>query len=206
MIIVNFELFIMFIETEVLLAYGALNQSFLKNTFIFREGSDPHYYYQVLKGEVKMISLNPDGKELIQGIFKSGLSFGEPPLLLDKPYPSSALTMEDSVILKLSKPKLMNLLLDNPSLVMSMLEVFALRIYNKALSAQILSNNNPEEKIIGFLNLVKGEMGAKHPTKIPYTRQQIADSTGLCVETVIRTLLKLNQEEKVEIKHHKIYF
>lgn len=194
------------IKTEELLAYGAVNQSFLKNSFVFTEASDPHYFYQVVKGEVKMISLNPDGKELIQGIFKSGQSFGEPPLLLDKPYPSSAIAMEDSVILKMAKSNLMNMFRDNPSLVMGMLEVFASRIYNKALSAQILSNNNPEEKILGFLNLVKGEMGGEQSVKIPYTRQQIADSTGLCVETVIRTLLKLNVEEKVQIKQHKIYF
>ncbi|MFA7274459.1 MAG: Crp/Fnr family transcriptional regulator [Crocinitomicaceae bacterium] len=189
-----------------MLAYGAINQKVSKNEMIFLEGSEPHYFFQVLEGEVKMISLNQDGKELIQGIFKSGQCFGEPPLFVDKPYPSSAVAIVDSIILKMSKKNLLALLDDKPSIAIKLLEIFALRIYNKALSAQILSNNNPEEKILGFLNMVKGDMGVENQTKIPYTRQQIADSTGLCVETVIRTLLKLNNEHKVEIKHHKIYY
>jgi len=194
------------VESDTLLAYGAINQKVSKNEMIFLEGSEPHYFFQVLEGEVKMISLNQDGKELIQGIFKSGQCFGEPPLFVDKPYPSSAVAIVDSIILKMSKKNLLALLDDKPSIAIKLLEIFALRIYNKALSAQILSNNNPEEKILGFLNMVKGDMGVENQTKIPYTRQQIADSTGLCVETVIRTLLKLNNEHKVEIKHHKIYY
>ena len=40
---------------------------------------------------------------------------------------------------------------------------------------------------------------------IPYTRQQIADMTGLRVETVIRTVKKLQREGKLEIRQHKIY-
>ncbi|MBK6785512.1 MAG: helix-turn-helix domain-containing protein [Saprospiraceae bacterium] len=41
---------------------------------------------------------------------------------------------------------------------------------------------------------------------IPYTRQQIADFLGLRVETVIRTLIKMEQEKSVEIRKHKLYF
>jgi CRP-like cAMP-binding protein len=40
---------------------------------------------------------------------------------------------------------------------------------------------------------------------IPYTRQQIADMTGLRVETVIRTVKQLQKEGKLEIIQHKIY-
>lgn len=194
------------LDFELLSAYGAKVENFSKSEFIFSEGCDSHFFHQVLKGEVKMVSLNQDGKELIQGIFKPGQSFGEPPLIIDKPYPSSAIAMEDSVILKLSKENLYKLINDKPFVALEMLEVFAARIYNKALSAQILSNNNPEEKILGLLNIIKKEEGAISPIKIAYTRQQIADSTGLCVETVIRTLLKLNEDKKVEIKNHKIYY
>jgi CRP-like cAMP-binding protein len=40
---------------------------------------------------------------------------------------------------------------------------------------------------------------------IPFTRQQIADMTGLRVETVIRTVKKLKEDGKLEIEKHKIY-
>ena len=41
---------------------------------------------------------------------------------------------------------------------------------------------------------------------IPYTRQQIADITGLRVETVIRTIKRMKEMEKIKIINHKIYF
>ena len=40
---------------------------------------------------------------------------------------------------------------------------------------------------------------------VPYTRQQIADMTGLRVETVIRTVSRLKEEGKISVIKHKIY-
>ncbi len=194
------------IESDILITYGASNQKIRKGDFVFHENADPHFYYQILEGEVKMISMSQDGKELIQGIFHPGQSFGEPPLFVSKPYPSSAIAMVDSVILKLSKEKLFTLMEDRPGISISILEAFAERIYKKAVIAKILSCSDPEEKIITFLDNYREEIEATEPTKIPYTRQQIADSTGLCVETVIRTIKKLSLEQKVTIDKHKVYY
>ena len=194
------------IETDILIAYGAATQKLKKGEFIFTEGSESHYYFQILEGEVKVISLNRDGKEFIQGVFQSGESFGEPPLFANKSYPSSAIALTDSVLLKLSKDKIFVLLQDRPAIALSLLESFSERIYKKAVSAKILSCSDPEEKILTFLDRFKQEIESSEEVKVPYTRQQIADSTGLCVETVIRTLIKLGEEEKVVIKNHKVYY
>ena len=47
----------------------------------------------------------------------------------------------------------------------------------------------PEEKII--INL---------------TRKEIANSTALAIETVIRTVKKMEREKKIVLIDHKIYF
>jgi CRP-like cAMP-binding protein len=41
---------------------------------------------------------------------------------------------------------------------------------------------------------------------IAFTRQEIANFTGLRVETVIRTLKKMEEENKVTIDHRKLYY
>lgn len=194
------------IETDVLIAYGASTRRIDKGEFIFREGGDPHYFYHLLEGEVKMISLSLDGKELIQGMCRTDECFGEPPLFVEKPYPSSAVALKNSVILRLSKEKLFVLLEDRPKIMLSVVKNLSGRIYKKAVTAKILSCSNPEEKIMSFLDNYKEEERLREASKIPYTRQQIADSTGLCVETVIRTLIKLGEENRVEIKKHKVYY
>jgi len=41
---------------------------------------------------------------------------------------------------------------------------------------------------------------------VPFTRQEIANFTGLRVETVIRAFSKMKAEKKIDIINHKIYF
>lgn len=197
---------IMQIDTAILITYGAVTRKVKKGEIVFSEGNAPRFFHQVVEGGIKVFSANSDGKELIQGLFYQGESFGEPPLFIDKPYPSTAVALVDSVVLRLGKDSFFTLLDDYPAITKSLLLVFAHRIYNKAATAQILTSHTPEEKIAGFLKKVKAAAKAEGPFLIPYTRQQIADFTGLRVETVIRALLKLEKEKKLQILQHKVYY
>jgi CRP-like cAMP-binding protein len=194
------------IDTAILITYGAVTRKVKKGEIIFTEGSVARFFHQVVEGGVKVFISNSDGKELIQGLFYQGDSFGEPPLFIQKPYPSRAVALVDSVILRLVKESFFAVLDDYPAIAHSMLTVFAHRIYNKAGTAQILTSHTPEEKILVFLQKVKDTANAEGPFLIPYTRQQIADFTGLRVETVIRALIKLEKENRLQIVHHKVYY
>ncbi|ODS73670.1 MAG: Crp/Fnr family transcriptional regulator [Cytophagaceae bacterium SCN 52-12] len=194
------------IDYNILIAYGGIARKFEKGSVIFWEGGTPNFFYQVVEGEVKMFSSNHDGKDLIQGIFSAGESFGEPPLLLGRSYPSTAQANKKCVIIRITKERFLNILEDYPEAVAGLLYKFAERIYQKASSVQIWVNQTPEEKIIAFLNKNLPASGSREKRKVPYTRQEIAGFTGLRVETVIRTLLRLSREGKVAIIGHKLYF
>lgn len=81
---------------------------------IFHEGDDAHFYYQIIDGSVRMYNSNAKGKEFTQGLFCTGDGFGEPPLFIDETYPSKAITVTDSTILKLSKEDFLKLIDDYP--------------------------------------------------------------------------------------------
>lgn len=193
------------IDYDILITYGGVTRKFEKGAFIFQEDGTPYYFYQLVSGEIKLFSANADGKELTQGIFKAGQSFGEPSLLLGKEYPSTAQAIIDSVIVKVRKEYFQNILHDYPELVEKLMYTFAWRIYDKSTSAQIWVQQTPEKKIMQFLNIKKNNFISQHNQPFPYTRQQIADYTGLRVETVIRTLIRMNKEGKVKIINHKLY-
>ena len=195
------------VDHNVLIAYGGVARKLGKGSIIFHEGSTPHFFYQLIDGEVKLFSANAEGKELTQGLFGPGESFGEPPLLLDKPYPSTAQAVTASAIVKLSREKFLALLADYPELSRQMMYTFARRLYQKAISVQVWVNQTPEQKITHFLKNAKvnatDSCGLYH---VPYTRQQIADFIGLRVETVIRTLVRMSREGKITIDNHKLYY
>ncbi len=196
------------IHPDVLITYGGFSRKYAKGSFLFHEGDTPVFYYQLIHGEVKLFSTAKNGKDLIQGTFKAGESFGEPPLLINKAYPSTAQVTKDAIIIKLTRERLLAILHENADISAALLVRLATRIYDKAVAAKLLAAPTPEEKIAGFLYKIKYEITGddKNAILIPFTRQQIADSTGLRVETVIRTLSRMNEEKKVKIINHKLYY
>lgn len=198
---------IMNIDIDLLIAYGAVAKKYDKGDFIFYEGDQCRFYYQVLEGKVKMCNYNDEGRIFIQGLFNPGDSFGEPPLFINELYPACAQAETNAVLYKLSKETLFKLLTDYPELQMQFITNFAKRIYEKSSTNKNIISPHPEDRIIGFLKKYKKDHNhGKELIIIPYTRQQIADYLGLRVETVIRTLIKMEEEAKVDIRKHKLYY
>ena len=53
-----------------------------KGETIYHPETPPRWVYFIKSGKVKMVTMNNDGHEFIQGIFHSNDYFGEPALLL----------------------------------------------------------------------------------------------------------------------------
>lgn len=191
------------IDLELLLSYGAFCKEIDKGTILFYEGDEAYFYHQVIEGSVKMYNTNDGGKEFTQGYFSAGQSFGEPPLFIDEKYPASAMVFEPSTIVKIPKESFLKILEDHPHIQQQFLKLLARRIHNKATTSKDIINQKPEFRIQAFLDSCKK---SSQKEMIAFTRQEIANFTGLRVETVIRTLGKMKQKKVVEIVNHKIYY
>lgn len=195
------------IDLDLLTTWGGVYKKYNKHEHVFYEDEHARYYYQIVEGTVKMYNSNEAGKEFLQGIFDAGESFGEPPIFINEPYPASAMCLQKSIIIKLSIDNLYKILAEYPKLMEQFTRHFARRIYNKSITAREIVNNNPEHRIIAFLDSYKKtHPSGDIPMLIPYTRQEIANFTGLRVETVIRALLKMCECKKIEINNHKLFY
>lgn len=195
------------INTDVLITWGAAVKKCSKGEIIFMEGDAARRYYQIISGEVKLFNTNSEGKEFTQGIFYAGNSFGEPPLFINEPYPVTAIAVMETVIIKISSDNFFKIMEEYPYLYRDLLKEFAQRIFNKSTTARDITNNPPELRILGLLqSLKKKESDEKKKMLVSITRQEIANRTGLRVETVIRTLMKMKKMQKVDIIDHKLYY
>ncbi|ASW73615.1 cyclic nucleotide-binding protein [Chryseobacterium piperi] len=196
------------ITEDLLLSYGAEIKNYKANEIIFREGEFSLYYFQILKGKIKLNNYTEDGKEFIQNIFSDGHSFGESILFVDKPYPMNAIALNPSSVLRLPKPDFLNLLKENPDISLSIYHCLADRMYHKYIMFYNLSFQNPTSK----LRLLMDYLKSYHEDKIPYsfqiplTRQQLASLTGLRVETVIRVIKNMEKENVLKIVNRKIFY
>jgi CRP/FNR family transcriptional regulator, cyclic AMP receptor protein len=194
------------IDIDILIAWGAVYKKYNKGELIFKEDSPSVFYHQIESGAVKMVNCNDQGKEFIQGMFEQGESFGEPPLFLGKDYPASAVAETNCILLRLRKESFFEILKDHPEIHFEITKVLASRLLLKAIVSRELACHQPEHRINTILDIVKAKAGNDvQKIRVPYTRQQIADMTGLRVETVIRTIRNLEQKGSLEIEGGKVY-
>jgi len=196
------------IPTKILQAYKARLVRTRKDQLLFSEGDKATDFFQVEEGQVRMFILNNEGQEFTQGVFQAGESFGEPALLGDFTYPSSAIAVSDGKVWRLPKPEFLQLLKENFELHLKLDYVLCQRLQYKSMVLTEISAHTPEHRLTTILKYLRSKMNAKskEKTTIPYTRQQLADMTGLRVETVIRTIKKMEQEGKLVIEERKIKF
>jgi|AntDeeMinimDraft_4_1070355.scaffolds.fasta_scaffold19710_1 CRP-like cAMP-binding protein len=196
------------IPETLLLDFGAEKKFYHKKENLFSEGQHADYFHQVFNGEVKMNNYNEAGKEFIQSIFSSGRSFGEPPLFADIAYPANAEAVTDAEVFRLKKTAFFDLLHTHPDVHLEVTKTLSLRLYYKAIMATELSYEEPAHRIVRFLDYLKQDVYKKEGRfsfQVNLTRQQIADLTGLRVETVIRTVKKLAKNGELKIEKRKIY-
>lgn len=195
------------INEELLLQFGAEIRKIKKNELIFEIGHFPGYYYQIMEGKVKMNNFTDDGKEFIQNIFVAGQSFGEPPLFIDEPYPANAVAVTKGKILQIKKTQFYELLHSHPEASLALNKSLARRLYYKSIMAPEISSQSPEKRIIKLLRYLKEHEKQKEVAfLVDLSRQQLADLTGLRVETVIRTIKKLETKGLLKIVEGKVIF
>ncbi|KQT35701.1 hypothetical protein ASG22_01390 [Chryseobacterium sp. Leaf405] len=197
----------MLIPEELLLAYGADTEILDPHQTIFNEGDTPKYYYQIVEGRIKLNHYNDDGKELILAILDKGLSVCELLLFIDKTYPVNAITFEKCTILQLPKSSFVKLVDENPNISKDINKFLSERLYYKYIMLENNSSLRPDIRIKGMLSYHKSfsEHQDRFTYELPLTRQQVASLTALRVETVVRTVKKLEKENFLKIINRKIH-
>ena len=195
------------IDIDTLLAWGAAYKKVAAGEIIFQEGAESSFYYQLVSGKVRWVNINNEGKEFIQAIIEPDECFGELPLFDDEPFAASAIADEDSVIIRLHKSIFHQLLKENPELHLEFTKLLTQRLRFKILILKELANHKPENSIstlLGYFKQTQKNICTKC-NRLKLTRQQIADMTGLRVETVIRTMKSMQLKGNLQITKGKVY-
>ena len=196
------------IDVDLLLTWGAGYRKYSKGEVIFREGDIGYNYLQLVSGKVRWVNVDEEGKEFIQAFVQEGESFGELPMLDDGPYVATAIAEEDSTLLRLRKESFLQLLREHPSIHFSFTKLMTMRLRNKFIVLKELACQDPHRRIITILSQYKkafNHVEDDEKMKVELTRQQIANMTGLRVETVIRTIRHLHEQGHLEIVRGKVY-
>ena len=198
----------MLIDTQLLSSYGGTTNFYYPKDFIHKEGEIPNYYYQIISGYVKLNHNREDGKELIQGILTTGQSICEQVLFIDEEYPLNAVAITECSVMKVPKSSFLKLLNEHPQTSEEIRRCISERLHYKFIMVQKNSSPSADVRIKGMLTYFKSFSDDQTPYsyEVLLTRQQLAAITNLRIETVIRSIKKLEREKIVKIIKGKVFF
>jgi CRP-like cAMP-binding protein len=176
-----------------------------KGSLIANEGSKSLYFYYLIEGELSVYNFTPEGKEFLQHKVKEKNFFGEPAVLLEKPFPGNVeVISEQAEILKIKRENFLQYLKNNPDWCLEFTKSIAEKSIIKSNSLKNIVFLNPEDRIIKQFNDYKE--GTEQKMVIELTRKELSNMTGLRIETIIRTIKKMEKEGKLEIKNGKVVY
>jgi len=187
---------------QKLIDKGLKVKSYLKDSVIYEPGMQPRYVYFIKSGEVRMVTVSDEGKEFIQGVFKTGQYFGEPALLIDRPYLAFTIANKDSQLIPVNKEDFFELIKNEPDFSMELIRTLSNRLFYKSMMLEELASEKADHRLLTMINYLLGDIAVGENLKV--TRQELADMTGLRVETVIRSTKILAEKGLIKTIKGKI--
>lgn len=179
-------------------------RAFSENEFVFSEGEKADLLPTVLTGRVKMVRYPTPGKEVIIGTFGPGEIFAIPPALDGKAFPATAVAMEPTRILLIPRPRFLDLMRESEEFSAVIMNRVCGILRDRSETIQILSTASAEQRVGKVLLSLFDENTHKLPFKVPLRRQDIAEMSGMTLESAIRSIRKLADRGLLDIIHGKI--
>lgn len=174
-----------------------------KKQVIYYEGDAVTGIYLVVKGKIKTIKLNEEGRQLLTGIYQDDQYFGVPALLLNEPSAEMAEAMEDTTICLLPREILEDLLNQYPDIAREFIKILSNNLLDREEQLMQLAYHSVRKRLSEVLiRLSKQE--SVDPLVLKVSRDNLAALAGMATETVSRILSDFKDEAIIERKGSQI--
>ena len=184
------------------LAEVALVRSWDKGETLFSEGDPSDFLLTVLTGRVKVVKLQPSGKDVILEIFGPGDPVGAVVAYEGRPFPATAIAVERTTCLLVRRGPFFALLEKHPTLVRGLLSAFTRRIVELAQRIPEVAGARVETRFAHLFLKLADRIGRPRGDSIlipmALSRQELADLTGTTIETCIRVMSRWGKDGVVE--------
>jgi CRP/FNR family transcriptional regulator len=168
---------------------------------IFSEGEPCDFFITILSGRVKVFKMTPAGKDIILEIFGPGDPLGAVATYEGRPFPASAIALEDTVCLLIPRASFFALLEQHPSLVRGLLLGLTHRLVELTNRLTELTGGRVEPRFARLFLKLTEDLGKPAPDgmliPLALSRQELADMTGTTIETCIRIMSRWGKDEIV---------
>ncbi len=178
-------------------------RTYPKGSVILFEDDPGDALYLVASGQVKVVLIGEDGREVILSVLGEGAFFGEMALLDDEPRSAHVIAMEDSVVLALRREDFRARLRASPEVAIALLKELSRRLRRADDQIGSLVLLDVGGRVAELLVRLADEEGGDRITR-KLTHATIAQMIGSSRETVSRTMRDLQDKNLVSVTRQEI--
>ena len=185
------------------LADSARERNYPKNSVILFEDDPGDALYVVVTGQVKVVLIGEDGREVILSVLHEGNFFGEMALIDDEPRSAHVIAMHDSNLLLLRREDFQRRLQEAPTIALGLLRELSRRLRradDKIGGLVLLDVNGRVARLL--LQMADENDGTNITRRI--THHTIAQMIGSSRETVSRTIRDLADRGLLQVSRKAI--
>lgn len=177
---------------------GAIRAStaFARGEEVFGEGEPADYLYQVMSGGVRTYNTLSDGRRQIAGFYLPGDVFG---LEARHVHSVSAEAITRSKLYAVKKAELMARAAGDPAMTNLLLDLTTAEL-QRTQAHILLLLKSAQERVVAFLLDMAEREECQSEFDLRMSRQDIADYLGLTIETVSRTLTRLESASAISFE------
>ncbi|UCD24819.1 MAG: Crp/Fnr family transcriptional regulator, partial [Gemmatimonadota bacterium] len=185
------------------LSQAAHERSYPKGSVILFENDPGDALYVVLSGQVKVVLIAEDGREVILSIRSEGDFFGEMSLIDDEPRAAHVIAMEDSKLLVLRREDFNRSLREMPQIAAGLLRSMCKRLRQADTKIGSLVLLDVPGRVARLLLEMADENDGSCITQ-RLTHHMIAQMIGSSRETVSRTMRDLVAQDIIQVTRKTI--
>jgi CRP/FNR family nitrogen fixation transcriptional regulator len=177
--------------------------SYASDEEIFAEGDQPRFFYKVLSGAVRVVTLLSDGRRHIGAFHLPGDIFG---IELGDAHRFSAEAIGRTTVVCYPRACLGSGDAANAGLPGEVIAAVVRSLERAQNHMLLLGRKSAIEKVASFLLDMSQRLGSETVLRLPMSRADIADHLGLTIETVSRSLTQLERQGIIELPAHRRSF
>ncbi|MDO5536937.1 MAG: Crp/Fnr family transcriptional regulator [Desulfovibrionaceae bacterium] len=185
-------------STLATLVSTAVLQEFDAQEVLAQEGEDAEACYALIRGLVKVVHRQSSGREHIIHMVSEGATIGESAMFRQKHWPSTAVALEKSLVLRLERKAMNDAARQDPDFAVHLLGVFSLRL---RMCVKKLSNQgiNASQRVGRYI-LHRAIIEDKTTLRLKMSREEMANMLGITRETLSRVLSRLVGERILSVQ------
>jgi len=178
--------------------------NFRKGSILMTEGETGESLYLILSGKVKIFVSDENGSELTLFIEGPGSYIGEISLLDDAPRTASAITLEKTEVISISKSAFIEVITQNPEIAFNIIKALTQKLRRTTESIRSLALKNVYQRLVlKLLELAEEEDGDKVIPK-RFSHLELGRMIGASREMVGKVMAELIRGEYLEQRDKKL--